>query len=112
MVTVDVVPPRAEQRLEALRIDLPHSPSPMGAYVETVQSGNLLFLSGILPVENGKPRYAGTIGTDLSPEEGREAARLACINGIAVSREHHGSLDRVTRVIRLGVSLVATSDFT
>ena len=113
MVTVNAaLPPRAEERLEALQIDLPRPPSPLGVYVEAVQSGNLLFLSGILPVENGKPRYTGTIGIGLSPEEGREAARLAGVNAIAVAREHLGSLDRVTKVIRLGVSLVAASDFT
>jgi len=112
MVTTSALPPRAEERLESLRIELPLPPSPLGAYVEAVQSGNLLFLSGILPVENGKPRYTGTIGKTLSPEEARAAARLACVNAIAVAREHLGSLDRVRRVIRLGVSLVAVSDFT
>lgn len=112
MVTTGALPPSAEERLRALRLDLPRPPSPLGAYVEAVQSGNLLFLSGILPVENRKPRYIGTIGGGLSPEEGREAARLACVNAIATAREHLGSLDRVTKVIRLGVSLVAVSDFT
>jgi len=111
MVTANALPPRAEERLEALRIDLPQPPSPLGAYVEAVQSGNLLFLSGILPVENGRPRYTGTIGRGLSLEEGRAAARLAAVNAIAAAREHLGSLDRVTKVIRLGVSLVAVSDF-
>lgn len=108
----DALPPRAEERLEALRIDLPQPPSPLGAYVEAVQSGNLLFLSGILPVEHGRPRYTGMIGGSLSPEEGRKAARLAAVNAIAVAKEHLRSLDRVTKVIRLGVSLVAASDFT
>jgi len=112
MVTTSALPPRAEERLEALSIELPLPPSPLGAYVEAVQSGNLLFLSGILPVENGKPRYTGTIGRGMSPEEGREAARLAAVNAIAVAREHLGSLDRVTKVIRLGVSLVAADEFT
>jgi enamine deaminase RidA (YjgF/YER057c/UK114 family) len=111
MVTATALPSRAEERLKALRIDLPRPPSPLGAYVEAVRSGNLLFLSGVLPVESGKPRYSGTIGRGLSPEEGREAARLAAVNAIAVAREHLGSLDRVTRVIRLGVALVATGDF-
>lgn len=112
MVTTGALPLRAEERLEALKIDLPRPPSPLGAYVEAVQSGNMLFLSGILPIENGKPKYTGTIGRDLSPEEGREAARLACVNAISAAREHLGSLDRVTKVIRLGVSLVAVSAFT
>jgi len=111
MVTATAQPHRAEERLEALRIDLPRPPSPLGAYVEAVQSGKLLFLSGILPIESGKPRYSGTIGKGLSPEEGRAAARLAAVNAVAVAREHLGSLDRVTKVIRLGVALVATGDF-
>jgi enamine deaminase RidA (YjgF/YER057c/UK114 family) len=94
-----------------LNIKLPPAPTPLGAYVEAVQTGNLLFLSGTLPVEAGAAKFAGRIGGELSLEEGRAATRLAALNALALAREHLGSLDRVTRVVRLGVNLVTTAEF-
>ena len=111
MVERNVKPARAEDRLKVLKIALPQAPTPFGAYVEAVQTGSLLFLSGTLPVENKKPKFLGVIGKDLSLEEGRQAARLACLNALAAAREHLGSLDRVTKVVRLGVLLVTAADF-
>jgi enamine deaminase RidA (YjgF/YER057c/UK114 family) len=101
----------AEQRLKELDIQLPSPPTPLGAYVEAVQTGNLLFLSGTLPVKEGVLKFLGRIGGDLSVEDGRGAARLAALNALALVRAHVGSLDRVTRVVRLGVSLVTTPEF-
>jgi enamine deaminase RidA (YjgF/YER057c/UK114 family) len=101
----------AEQRLKSLGIRLPLAPTPLGAYVEAVQTGNLLFLSGTLPVEDGVPKLLGRIGGELSFEEGRWATRLATLNALALAREYLGSLDRVTRVVRLAVSLVTSPDF-
>ena len=93
----------AEQRLNELGITLPHPPTPLGAYVETVQSGSLLFLSGTLPVEGGTPKFLGLIGGELTVEDGRRATRLAALNALALAKEHLGSLDRVRRVIRLEI---------
>jgi enamine deaminase RidA (YjgF/YER057c/UK114 family) len=101
----------AEQRLQDLGIDLPHPPSPLGAYVEAVQTGNLLFLSGTLPLEGGVPTFLGRIGGELSVEDGRRATYLATLNALAAAREHLGSLNRVTRVVRLAVSLATTPEF-
>src|SRR5580704_8043659 len=101
----------AEQRLQDLGINLPRPPSPLGAYVEAVQSGNLLFLSGALPIEGGVPRFLGRIGSELSVEDGRRATRLATLNALALAKEHLGSLDRVSRVVRLGASLVTIPEF-
>jgi enamine deaminase RidA (YjgF/YER057c/UK114 family) len=101
----------AEQRLKDLGINLPDPPTPLGAYVETVQTGSLLFLSGTLPVEKGTPKFLGRIGGDLSIEDGRQATRLAGLNALALAKHHLGSLDKVTRVVRLGVSLVTTPGF-
>ncbi len=101
----------AEQRLKDLGINLPHPPTPLGAYVEAVQAASLLFLSGTLPVEGGAPKFLGRIGGELSVEDGRRATRLAALNALALAKEHLGSLDRVTRVVRLGVSLVTTPEF-
>jgi enamine deaminase RidA (YjgF/YER057c/UK114 family) len=101
----------AEQRVKDLGIKLPRPPSPLGAYVEAVRSGNLLFLSGTLPVEEGVPRFLGRIGSGLNVEEGRRATRLAALNALALAKAHLGSLDRVTRVVRLGISLATTLEF-
>jgi enamine deaminase RidA (YjgF/YER057c/UK114 family) len=101
----------ADQRLKELGIDLPRPPTPLGAYVEAVQAGNLLVLSGTLSIEEGVPRFQGRIGGELSVEDGRRATRLAVLNALALVKEHLGSLDKVKRVVRLGVSLVTTPDF-
>jgi enamine deaminase RidA (YjgF/YER057c/UK114 family) len=93
----------AEASLRELGIRLPQAPKPFGAYVEAVRTGNLLFLTGMLPIENQKPKFVGRIGKELDGTAGREAAKLAALNALAVAREYLGSLDKVTRVVRLGV---------
>ena len=100
-----------EQRLRSLGIGLPRPPAPLGAYVEAVQTGSLLFLSGTLPVEGGTPKFVGRIGGELSLEDGRRATHLAALQALAAAKEHLGSLDRVRRVVRLAVSLVTTPEF-
>jgi enamine deaminase RidA (YjgF/YER057c/UK114 family) len=101
----------AEQRLKELGIALPPAPKPLGAYVEAVQVGNLLFLSGALPVKDGVPGYLGRIGDELTLEAGREAARVATLNALALARAHLGSLNEVSRVVKLSVSLATTAGF-
>jgi len=101
-------PASAEQRLEELGIKLPAPPEPFGTYAEAVQTGNLLFLTGMLPTEGRAAKFIGRVDAELDVETGRKAAYLAALNGLAVAREYLGSLDKVTRIIRLGV-LVATS---
>src|SRR5258707_2290420 len=98
----------AEQRLKQLGIKLPAPPEPFGIYVEAVQTGNLLFLTGMLPREGHAAKFIGRIGAELDVQTGRKAAYLAALNALAVARQHLGSLDEVTRIVRLGV-LVATS---
>src|SRR5689334_14541644 len=97
----------AEQRLKELGIKLPAPPEPFGTYVEAVQTGNLLFLTGMLPTEARTAKFTGRVGAELDVEAGRKAAHLAALNILAVAREHLGSLDRVSRAVRLGC--VATS---
>ena len=101
----------AEERLRDLGIDLPRPPAPLGAYVEAVQTGSLLFLSGTLPLESGIPKFVGRLGGELSIEDGRRATHLATLNALAAAREQLGWLDRVTRVVRLTVSLRTTAEF-
>lgn len=103
-------PTRAEQRLHDHNIQLPPIPTPLGAYVEVVQTGNLLFLSGMLPVAGGKPAYLGRLGAELTVEDGCKAA-IACLNVLSAARCHLGSLDKVSRVVRLGVSIATDGDF-
>src|SRR5262245_38662026 len=84
----------AEQRLKELGIKLPAPPEPFGAYAEAVQSGNLLFLSGMLPTEGHGPKFIGRVGAELDVEAARQAARLAGLNALGVARQHLGSLDK------------------
>jgi enamine deaminase RidA (YjgF/YER057c/UK114 family) len=101
----------AEQRLNASGITLPAPPKPLGAYVEAVQVGTLLFVSGALPQEGGAPKFIGRLGADVTIEDGRRAARLAALNALALAKQHLGSLDKVARVARLTVSLATTPEF-
>jgi enamine deaminase RidA (YjgF/YER057c/UK114 family) len=103
-------PGSAEQRLKELGITLPVPPQPFGAYAEAVQTGNLLFLSGMLPTEGHGATFIGRVGAELDVEAGRNAARLAALNALAVTRQHLGSLDKVTRIVRLGVSVATSGD--
>src|SRR3954471_6040722 len=100
----------AEQRITDLDITLPPPPAPFGAYAEAVQSGNLLFVSGMLPVDGRTPVFVGRVGAELDVATGAQSARLAALNALAVAREHLGSLDRVTRIVRLGVSIATSGD--
>jgi enamine deaminase RidA (YjgF/YER057c/UK114 family) len=103
-------PASAEQRLKELGLNLPVPPEPFGTYVEAVQTGNLLFLSGMLPTEGHAAKFVGRIGAELDVEAGRKAAYLAALNVLAVARQHLGSLDKVTQVVRLGVSVATAGD--
>ncbi len=103
-------PVSAEQRLKELGIKLPLPPEPFGTYMEAVQSGNLLFLSGMLPTEGRGAKFIGRVGAELDVGAGREAAKLAALNVLAVARQHLGSLDKVTRIVRLGVSVATSGD--
>jgi enamine deaminase RidA (YjgF/YER057c/UK114 family) len=78
--------------------------------VEAAQTGNILFLSGMLPTDGHSAKFVGRVGAELDVEAGRKAAHLAAVNVLAVARKHLGSLDRVTRVVRLGVSVATSGD--
>jgi enamine deaminase RidA (YjgF/YER057c/UK114 family) len=99
-------------RLSALGIELPRPPIPLGAYVESADVGNLLFLSGTLPVVNGKLAISGRLGENLSVKEGQEAARIASLNALAVAKQHLGDLDRLKKLVKLTVLMATTEQFT
>jgi enamine deaminase RidA (YjgF/YER057c/UK114 family) len=100
----------AERQLKERGIQLPAPPEPFGIYAEAVQTGRLLFLTGMLPTEGREAKFIGRVGAELDFEAARQAAHLAALNGLAVARQHLGSLDRVTRVVRLGVSVATLDD--
>src|SRR5215469_1128200 len=103
-------PASAEERLKELGIELPVPPEPFGIYVEAVQTGNLLFLTGMLPTEGDAAKFIGRVGGELNVDAGRKAARLATLNALAVAREYLGSLDKVRRIVRLGVAVATSGD--
>ncbi len=106
-----MVVPGADARLLELDIELPPPPTPFGAYVEAVQVGPHLFLSGMLPVIGHEAIYHGRIGEGLSVLEGYDAARAACLSGLAAAKAQLGSLNKITRIAKLGVYIASPGDF-
>ena len=102
----------AEDRLRELGIHLPDAPTPFGAYVPAVQTGNLLFLSGMLATSGHAAAIVGVVGKDIDVNAGREAAQIAALNALALTRKQLGSLNRVSHVVRLGVYVASTPEFT
>src|ERR1700730_3293948 len=102
----------AEDRLASLGIVLPDAPTPFGAYVPAVQTGNLLFLSGMLATSGHTATVVGVVGKGLDVKAGREAAYTAALNVLALTKKQLGSLNRVSHVVRLGVYVAATPEFT
>ena len=100
----------AEDRLAKLGIELPAPPEPFGTYAEAVQTRHLLFLTGMLPTEGRGAKFIGRVGAELDVEAGRKAARLSALNVLAVAKQYLGSLDKVTRIVRLGVSVATSGD--
>ena len=105
-------PTTAEVRLAKLGIHLPDAPTPFGAYVPAVQTGNLLFLSGMLATSGHTATAVSVAGKNLDVKAGREAAYVAALNALALTKKQLGSLDRVSHVVRLGVYVAATPEFT
>ncbi|EJC80206.1 putative translation initiation inhibitor, yjgF family [Rhizobium leguminosarum bv. trifolii WSM2297] len=100
-----------ERRLLELGISLPPPPTPFGAYVEAIQCGSLLFLSGMLPVIGHEPKYTGRVGTELTLSEGYDAARVACLSGLAAAKSHLGTLEAIGRIAKLGVYISTAEHF-
>ena len=99
-------------RIRRLGIVLPAPPTPLGAYVESSEVGDLLFLTGMLPVVGGKLAISGRLGENLSIQQGQEAARMASLNALAVAKQHLGNLDRLIKLIKLTVLIATTERFT
>ena len=97
-------------RLSQLNLQLPPPPQPAGAYTRAVKSGELIFVSGQLPIADGKLQYAGTLGEDLDLEEGYAAAQLCALNALSVLNAETENLDHVT-IVRLGGYVASASNF-
>ena len=100
-----------EDRLAKLGIRLPDAATPFGAYVPAVQTGNLLFLSGMLATSGHAATMVGVVGKDLDVMAGRKAAYTAALNVLALAKKQLGSLNRVSHVVRLGVYVTASPQF-
>ena len=90
-----------EQRLAKLGFELPEAPRALGSYRPAVLAGGLLFISGQLPISNGKLAYIGRVGAELSEADGRAAAQLAALNVLAQIRAALGGFDRLLTLLRV-----------
>jgi len=90
-----------EEKLYALGITLPSPPKPAGSYIPLVRTGNLVFVSGQIPMSDGKVLYSGKVTKDLSIEEAQKAARLCIINALAQLKSEFENLDKISKIVRV-----------
>ena len=93
-------------------LELPEVAAPVAAYVATVRTGNLVFVSGQVPRVKGEIQYRGHLGSDLSVEDGRAAARLCALNALAAVKNEIGDLDKVRRVVKVTGYVASAAGFT
>lgn len=101
-----------EDKLKKLGIELLEAPSPLGSYIPIARTGNLVFLSGILPLIKGKLLRQGRVGEDISLDEAREDARTSAINALSVLRSNIDSLNKVKRCVKITGYVASAPDFT
>ena len=102
----------AEARLTELGIELPPVATPVAAYVPALRTGNLVMTSGQLPVVGGTLTHAGIVGADVTAEEAYAAARTATLNALAAVRSIAGSLDAISRIVKVTGFVASTVEFT
>ena len=102
----------AEARLKELGIDLPPVPTAAGLYAPCVRTGNLLFVSGQVPMKDGKPMLTGKLGAGVTVEAAAPLARQCALQALAIVRAELGSLDKVSRVVRVGGFVASAEGFT
>jgi len=101
-----------EEKLEELGIELPGIPKPLGSYVPFVKTGNLIYLSGMLPLKDGKLLKTGRLGESISLEDAVLCARTAAINALTVLKSAAGSLDLIKQCVKITGFIASASDFT
>jgi enamine deaminase RidA (YjgF/YER057c/UK114 family) len=104
--------PTPEERLQQLGVDLPAPAAPVAAYVPTVRTGNLVYVSGQVPTVEGRPTHLGHLGAHVDLEAGRAAARTCAINVVAALKAELGELSRVRRVVKVTGFVASTPEFT
>ena len=101
-----------EDRLRELSIELPTPPSPAGSYIPVVTTGNLAFVSGQIPMKEGKVIFEGKVPEQQSLESARDAAKICIINGLAQLKANLGSLDKITKFVRISGFVNSNPEFT
>jgi len=101
-----------EENLNRLGLTLPPAPAPVGSYVPAVRTGTLVFVSGQLPMQDGRLLATGKVGAEVSLEEAQQCARQAALNALAVCADAAGGLDAVTRIVRLTGHVASAAGFT
>jgi len=87
-----------EERLAALKVSLPGPPKPAGSYIPVVRTGNLIFVSGQIPLKDGMVKFQGKIPTNISMEDAQNAAKLCIINALAQLKVELGTLDKLSLI--------------
>lgn len=100
-----------EEKIHSLNISLPIPPKPAGSYIPTVRTGNLVFVSGQIPIKDGKLEFRGKVPTDVTVETAQEAAKLCIINVLAQLKAEIASLDRVEKIVRVSGFVNSADDF-
>jgi len=90
-----------DERMKELGIGLPQVAKPVASYVPAVLSGAYVFVSGQLPMVDGKLKAEGRVGEEITVDGARDCARIAALNGLAAARSLLGSLDRIKRIVRV-----------
>jgi enamine deaminase RidA (YjgF/YER057c/UK114 family) len=103
---------KIDARLAELGISLPEVVRPVGAYVPAVRSGSYVYVSGQLPLVGGKLVFVGKVGAEVTPEQGKEAARVSGINALAALASVVGSLDKVKRIVKVTGFVASAPGFT
>ena len=101
-----------EEKLKELGIELAAGPTPLGAYVPAKISGNLIFISGQLPMKGGKLLHEGKIDSDLTIQQGYEASRQAAINVLSVIKATIGDFNKLVRIVKVTGYVSSSSGFT
>tara|TARA_Y100000589_G_scaffold178545_1_gene169085 strand:- start:2749 stop:3213 length:465 start_codon:yes stop_codon:yes gene_type:complete len=105
--------PRIDARLDELGIRLPDAPKPVAAYVPSVHAQGLIFISGQIPLKEGSLMATGTVPSETAVDQAVSAARQCAINALAVLKSSlEGDLDRVKRIVRIGVFVASDPGFT
>lgn len=101
-----------EEKLYAHGITLPSPPKPAGSYIPVVRTGNLVFVSGQIPMSDGNVLYSGKVTKDLSIEDAQKAARLCIINALAQLKSEFGNLDKISKIVRVSGFVNSPPEFT